>query len=186
MLRQSGDHRFIVRSSAVVREIATAQPAFAPFAKAPHRWSSVPFDTPLERADADDLVGTALTVEAFALPGTTPGFDGRRRVEGAVVGFRIAARGSSTTPPSLHRSTQRSPIACATRSRLRASRFSTAASSATARWRRRDLGDKPATALGHLPAGGEHGTLAVLRGVGERRILAHVNNSNPRARRTLS
>ncbi|MBV8283580.1 MAG: pyrroloquinoline quinone biosynthesis protein B, partial [Candidatus Eremiobacteraeota bacterium] len=32
VLRQSGTHRFVVRSSAVVRDIATAQPAFAPFA----------------------------------------------------------------------------------------------------------------------------------------------------------
>ena len=36
-LRQQGEHRFTLRSSATVRAIATEQVAFAPFARAPRR-----------------------------------------------------------------------------------------------------------------------------------------------------
>ena len=36
----------------------------------------------------DDPVGDGLEVRAFAVPGTTPGFDGRRSVKGAVVAYR--------------------------------------------------------------------------------------------------
>jgi pyrroloquinoline quinone biosynthesis protein B len=178
VLRQSGDHRFIVRSSAVVREIATAQPAFAPFAAAPHRWVSVAFDRQLESVDDDDLVGTALDVEAFALPGTTPGFDGRRRVEGAVVGFRIAARASSEAvvfaPVYAEVSDRlREAVAASRVAFLDGSFFSDDEMAAS------DLGEKRASALGHLPVGGDSGTLAALNGTSARKILAHVNNSNP-------
>lgn len=178
VVRQSGDHRFIVRSSAVVREIAVAQAAFAPFAAAPHRWSSVPFDAPLEALDDDDLVGTAFDVHAFALPGTTPGFDGRRRIEGAVAGFRIAERGSSEAVVF-------APVYAAVTDRLRDAIASSRVAFLDGSFFTDDemqsahLVDKPAAALGHLPVGGGEGTLAALRGVGARRILAHVNNSNP-------
>lgn len=178
VLRQSGDHRFIVRSSAVVREIATAQPAFAPFSAPPHQWQAVAFDTPLEAVDDDDLVGNALTVEAFALPGTTPGFDGRRRVEGAVVGFRIAARGSNDAAVF-------APVYAAITDRLRdavaASRvaFLDGSFFSDDEMGAADLGEKRASALGHLPVGGERGTLVTLGDSATRRILVHVNNSNP-------
>jgi pyrroloquinoline quinone biosynthesis protein B len=178
VLRQSGDHRFIVRSSAVVREIATAQPAFAPFAAPPHQWLSVAFDT-LEPADARDLVGNELRVEAFALAGTTPGFDGRRRVEGAVVGYRIAARNSPDAAAVF------APVYAETNDRLRAAiaasrvAFLDGSFFSDDEMQSTGVGEKRAIALGHLPAGGEHGTVAALRGIGERRILAHVNNSNP-------
>ena len=178
VLRQGGDHRFIVRSSGIVREIATAQPAFAPFSAPPHRWQAVAFDTPLEAVDDDDLVGNALDVEAFALPGTTPGFDGRRRVEGAVAGFRIAARGSNDAVVF-------APVYAAITDRLRdavaSSRvaFLDGSFFADDEMAASDLGDKRASALGHLPVGGEHGTLATLGDSTTRRILVHVNNSNP-------
>jgi pyrroloquinoline quinone biosynthesis protein B len=178
VLRQSGNHRFIVRSSAVVREIAVAQPAFAPFAALPHRWLSVAFDAPLEAADDPDIIGTALTVEAFALPGTTPGFDGRRRIEGAVVGFRIAARGSDDAvvfAPVYAGITERLREAVAT-SRVA---FLDGSFFSDDEMQSKHLVDKHATALGHLPVGGENGTLATLGISGTRCILSHVNNSNP-------
>lgn len=178
-LRQNGEHRFIVRSSSVVREIATAQPAFAPFAQPPHRWLNVALDTPLEPADECDLVGNALIVEAFALPGTTPGFDGRRRVAGAVIGYRIAARdapGDAAVFAPVYAAIDDGLIGAVASSRvafLDGSFFSDGEMASA------DLADKRATALGHLPAGGATGTIAALRSAGTRRILAHVNNSNP-------
>ena len=178
VLRQSGDHRFTIRSSAVVREIAIAQPAFSPFAAPPHRWLSVAFDTTLAAFDDDDLVGTTLDVEAFALPGTTPGYDGRRRAEGAVIGFRIAGRGSPAAvvfAPVYSGITQRlrDAVASSRVAFLDGSFFSDEEMGA------RGLGEKRATALGHLPVGDDAGTLAALGGAAARTILAHVNNSNP-------
>ena len=41
------------------------------------------------------------------------------------------------------------------------------------------LGDKRATALGHLPVGGEGGSLKAAAALGGRRIFTHLNNSNP-------
>jgi pyrroloquinoline quinone biosynthesis protein B len=93
VLRQSGDHRFIVRSSDVVRAVAVKQPAFAPFALAPHRWLEVPFAGPCEPAGGDDLIGRQLLVRALRVPGTTPGYDGRRHLPGAVVAYEITEAG---------------------------------------------------------------------------------------------
>jgi len=79
VLRQRGPHSFVLRSSSLVRAIAKAQTAFAPFAVAPHSWLEVPlsgFCPPT--AEANDIVGDALSVRAISVPGTTPGYDGRR------------------------------------------------------------------------------------------------------------
>lgn len=94
VLRQRGAAGFLLRSSGVVHEIAIAQPAFAPFASSPHRWLEVPLDSPCVAEDGDDIVGNALTVRALAVPGTTPGYDGRRTARGAVVAYEVADRGS--------------------------------------------------------------------------------------------
>jgi pyrroloquinoline quinone biosynthesis protein B len=40
-------------------------------------------------------------------------------------------------------------------------------------------GAKTGRRMGHMPLDGEHGTLAVLAGIGGRRILTHINNTNP-------
>jgi pyrroloquinoline quinone biosynthesis protein B len=40
-------------------------------------------------------------------------------------------------------------------------------------------GDKTGRRMGHLPLAGEGGTLAALAGLGGRRILTHINNTNP-------
>ncbi|MBV8148778.1 MAG: pyrroloquinoline quinone biosynthesis protein B, partial [Candidatus Eremiobacteraeota bacterium] len=59
-LRQTGNHRFIVRSSEVTRKIATSQEAFVRFAAAPHRWIVAGFGERCEPVDAADLVGNQL------------------------------------------------------------------------------------------------------------------------------
>ena len=40
-------------------------------------------------------------------------------------------------------------------------------------------GDKTGRRMGHMPLDGENGTLAALAGLGGRRILTHINNTNP-------
>jgi pyrroloquinoline quinone biosynthesis protein B len=40
-------------------------------------------------------------------------------------------------------------------------------------------GDKTGRRMGHMPLDGEDGTLAALAGLGGRRILTHINNTNP-------
>jgi pyrroloquinoline quinone biosynthesis protein B len=45
--------------------------------------------------------------------------------------------------------------------------------------RRTAAGARTALAMGHMPIGGERGSLAALRGIGGRRIYVHINNTNP-------
>jgi pyrroloquinoline quinone biosynthesis protein B len=179
VVRQSGNAAgFRVRSSAVVRAIATAQPAFAPFAAPPHRWLELKFDELAANDGADDLVGNTLAIRTIAVPGTTPGYDGRRRERGAVVAYEIAehdGRNRLLFAPvfagiddELGRAIQRAEAAF-----LDGTFFSDDELLATG------LLPKRARQLGHQPVGGSDGTLAQLRGVGTRVIFAHLNNSNP-------
>ncbi len=177
-LRQSGNHRFVLRSSAAVRAIAERQPAFAPFSKPPHRWLDVPFDRPCEAVDDDDIVGNLLTVRALDVPGTTPGYDGRRRCPGAVVAYEISDRGRenrflfapvfSDIDEPLRNSIASAHVA------LIDGTFYTSDELATA-----NLLAKQAESMGHQAVAGSAGTLETLRGVGSRIIFGHINNSNP-------
>jgi len=40
-------------------------------------------------------------------------------------------------------------------------------------------GGKTGRRMGHMPLAGDDGTLAALAGLGDRRILTHINNTNP-------
>jgi pyrroloquinoline quinone biosynthesis protein B len=178
VLRQTGSGGFIVRSSAVVRAIALLQPAFAPFASPPHRWLEAPLDGPCAASGDDDPVGGQLTVRAFAVAGTTPGYDGRRTVQGAVLAYEITdrdeARGLLFAPvfaaidDVLANAIARARVAFLDGSFYSDDELVTA-----------NLLPKQARALGHQPVGGAGGTLAHLRGVTTRILFTHVNNSNP-------
>ncbi len=178
VLRQAGDHRFVLRSSAVVRSIAAAQPAFAPFAAPPHRWLEVSFERPCEPGGDEDIVGNDLRVRAIAVPGTTPGYDGRRTPRGAVVAYEISESGGrpallfapvfSSIDAPLREAIERAGVAFLDGS------FYSDDELVSAR-----LMDKAARSLGHQPVGGEHGTLAQLSGLRTRVIFTHLNNSNP-------
>lgn len=178
VLRQAGRSRFIVRSSAVVRQIAVAQPAFAPFAAPPHRWLETPLDALCEAADADDLVGHELTVRTIPVRGVTPGYDGRRALRGAAVAYEIRDSNSgrrllfapvfSAIDVVLHDAIARADVA-----------FLDGSFYADDELAEQQLMDKRARSLGHQPVGGADGTLAGLRGVGTRVIFTHCNNSNP-------
>jgi pyrroloquinoline quinone biosynthesis protein B len=176
-LRQAGNHRFVLRSSAVTRAIATSQEAFAPFAAEPHRWVEVAFGEPCAPADDFDLVGNAFDVRALAVSGTTPGYDGRRRVPGAVVAYEVRHRDRaallfapvfSSIDDALRAAIERAGVA------ILDGTFYTDDELVSAR-----LLNKTARELGHQPVGGPAGTLERLRGVTARIVFTHLNNSNP-------
>jgi pyrroloquinoline quinone biosynthesis protein B len=178
VLRQGGAAGFLLRSSSIVRSIATAQPGFAPFASPPHRWLEVPLDAPCEPADGNDIVGNDLTVRAISVPGTSPGYDGRRRLPGAVVAYEIAARGAAQRllfAPVF--AAIDSPLADAIENAALA--FLDGSFYSDAELVDAELLPKRAQALGHQPVGGPNGTLARLRGLKTRLIFTHLNNSNP-------
>jgi pyrroloquinoline quinone biosynthesis protein B len=176
VLRQQGPQHFYVRSTAIVKAIALAQPAFAPFAWPPHRWIEVPLDGACEAVAGDDLVGNDLIVRAIAVDGTTPGYDGRRDVRGAVVAYEISTPSSPARllfapvfrniHPVLRDAVARAAVAFLdgtfyTDEELLAS----------------GLISKHARALGHQAVA--DGTLQELRDLNTRIIFIHVNNSNP-------
>jgi pyrroloquinoline quinone biosynthesis protein B len=165
VLRQTHPVGFEIFSSAVVREIATAQPAFAPFAKPPHRWHVVderPFT----------MGGGTLTAAALAVPGLTPGYAGRDGRAGAVVAYRV---GCVLFAPVFAAIDERlaHAIAEADVAFLDGSFWS------DDEMERSALDRKRARTLGHLPVGGEDGSLATIATLGNRRIYTHLNNSNP-------
>ena len=91
-LRQQGEHRFVLRSSATVRSLATAQIAFAAFGEAPHAWIAVAPGETCGAAFDGDPIGGDLDVRAVAVPGTTPGYAGRRAVPDAVLAWAVTDR----------------------------------------------------------------------------------------------
>jgi pyrroloquinoline quinone biosynthesis protein B len=178
VLRQQGATGFVVRSSSVVRQIATAQPAFSPFAAAPHRWLEVPLDSACVAQADDEIVGDALTVRALAVPGLTPGYDGRRAAHGAVVAYEIADRGAQ-------RRLLFAPVFSAIDAPLRDAiesadvAFLDGSFFADDELVNASLLPKRARDLGHQPVGGSGGTLAQLQGASARVVFTHLNNSNP-------
>lgn len=178
VLRQTGRHRFTLRSSAVVREIATAQPAFAPFAKPPHRWLDVAFDDVCAPEDDADFAASAFEIRAFPIPGLTPGYAGRRNEPGAVIAYEIRERGATKTllfapvfaaiDGALRDAVMRADVA------LLDGSFYT-----DDELLRAELMEKSARHLGHQPIGGRGGTLDQIRGMRGRAVFVHVNNSNP-------
>jgi pyrroloquinoline quinone biosynthesis protein B len=179
VLRQRGGHDgFVIRSSATVREIATAQPGFAPFAAPPHRWLDASLGESIPSDGDNDLVGGALAVTTIAVPGTTPGYAGRRPKPGAVVAYEIT--GARTRGPLLF-----APVFSAIDERLGAAIARASVAFLDGSFYSDDelietqLLAKHARALGHQPVGGNGGTLAQLRGTRTRIIFTHLNNSNP-------
>ena len=174
-LRQAGDHRFTVRSSTVVRDIATAQPAFAPFAQTPHRWLAA--DEGVLPSAHGDPVGAELTLRAIPVPGLTPGFAGRQAVRGAVTAYAVSSNGSATLLFA--------PVFAAVDDRLAAEIVRADVAFLDGSFFTDDemivtgAGNKRATALGHAPLGGGEGTLAAITAGGGRRFVTHVNNTNP-------
>ena len=62
----------------------------------------------LRARKTDDIVGNQLAVRAFSVPGTTPGYDGRRPRRGAVVAYEVSDLEPARTACSSRRSSARS------------------------------------------------------------------------------
>jgi pyrroloquinoline quinone biosynthesis protein B len=176
-LRQA-ESTFRIRSSAVVKEVAAGQPSFAHFAAPPHRWLEVPLGEFAPNDGDDDIVGRRLTIRAIAVPGATPGYDGRRALRGAVIAYEIAAFGSNDRllfAPVFSEIDQilADAIARAKVAFLDGSFYSDDELHATTGLSR------SARAMGHQPVGGPNGTLAQLHAVRAAIVFTHINNSNP-------
>ena len=178
VLRQRGAHKFLLRSSAEVRAIAVAQPAFAPFSHSPHAWLEAPLDAACAAHDNTDLVGNELAVRAIPVVGTTPGYDGRRALPGAVVAYEICQRGHDKRllfapvfgdfDATLRHAIDEVQVA-----------FLDGSFYSDDELVSQELALKSARSLGHNPVGGIDGTLERLHGVHARVIFTHLNNSNP-------
>jgi pyrroloquinoline quinone biosynthesis protein B len=175
VMRQDGSHRFTVRSSESVRDLATLQPAFAPFAAPPHRWLC---DRHCAPASDEDPIGNLFDVRAFPVPGRMPGYAGRMQSEGAVLAYDICDRRSGgrllfapvyeAIDDALFAAIARADVAL-----LDGSFY------ANDEMRAAGLMNKSARDLGHLPVGDSDGTLDRLEGIRTRVIFTHLNNSNP-------
>ncbi len=176
-LRQAA-HPIRVRSSAVVARIAREQPSFAHFGAPPHRWLDVPLDAACPNDGDDDPVGDSFSVRAVVVPGTTPGYDGRRAEHGAVVAYEIFERGNENVllfapvfagiDAALRDAIVRAKVAFLDGSFYRDDELE-----ATVK-----VG-KAARSMGHQPLGGPEGTLSRLPDPRGRVIFTHINNSNP-------
>ena len=174
-MRQDGDHAFIIRSSGVAREIASRQEAFERFSRAPHHWIAVDSQDDCQAIGPSDVVGNEIAVRALAVPGRTPGYDGRRNIDGAVLAYELRdAAGSGTLLFA--------PVFSAMNDSLRAAlRTASIAFLDGTFYDDAELEDsglmrKTARQLGHQPL---RETLTQLPSAGARVIFTHVNNSNP-------
>jgi pyrroloquinoline quinone biosynthesis protein B len=171
VLRQAGPHAFEIYSSSIVRSIAQHQPAFAPFVSAPHSWNAVSLNEPFR--------WNGLSIRGFSVPGTTPGYDGRRTVDGAVVAYEVWENERDTVLFA--------PVFSAVNDRLEQAMLRANVAFLDGSFFSDDemavehLSEKTARHLGHLPVGGRGGTLEHLRGKRGplRTIFTHLNNSNP-------
>lgn len=124
----------------------------------------------------------ALEVEAFPLPGDAPLYMRDRAAapeEGTTIGLTFrdpATGGTATYAPGLAR------LDTSLLARLEASDLVLLDGTF---WRNDELpalgvGTRTALDMGHLPLSGAEGSMATLRGLrGPRKVLVHVNNSNP-------
>jgi len=172
VVRQDGEHRFTLYSSPLVRELAASQPAYAPFLDAPHAWHAIP-------SGGTFALDERLDVRVIPVAGGTPGFDGRRALPDAVVAYSVRDR--ETGGAALF-----APVFAALDAPLRdAVADAKLAFLDGSFWSDDELSHvgmpKPAQYLGHLPVGGEAGSLATLGKFPDRvRVgYVHVNNTNP-------
>ena len=118
-------------------------------------------------------------MRAIAVAGTTPGYDGRRAVRGAVVAYEIADRGSE-------KRLLFAPVFGAINDALAGAIASASVAFLDGTFFTDDEMDpngiapqRRARAMGHQPVSGAGGTLAQLRGARNRIVFTHLNNSNP-------
>jgi pyrroloquinoline quinone biosynthesis protein B len=173
-LRQAFD--VSVYSTAAVRDaLARQNIAFAPFGAPPRTWHDIENQT--VRFQPSDG-GESIAVSAIEVAGRMPAFAGGSAQAGAAVAYRIEADGGAKVVYA--------PIFAA----LDAALLSAIADADLAlvdgtfftddEMIDQGLGQRTATSMGHLPIGGQDGSLAALSPLRSRHILyTHINNSNP-------
>jgi pyrroloquinoline quinone biosynthesis protein B len=142
-------------------------------------WRDVPSAElrPLVAADGSDI-GLAFT--AFAVPGRSPRYSGApATTEGAVIGYRIVDRRRGTALCCM-------PVVAALDDTVRAQAHACDCLVFDGTFWSEDelphagIGTRAATDMGHVPIGGDDGSLAQLHGrAAARRLYTHLNNTNP-------
>jgi|SRR5579864_628385 len=158
-----------VYSTARVRAVLVANPAFAPFARSPHAWE------PVDDA-AMNVAGLSITPVEVA--GLEPAFAGGAPAPGAATAYAIEDESGARVTyapvflevgPDLSRAVERADVALLDGSFWTDDELI-----------RLGLGRRTAREMGHAPISGPGGSLAAFADrAGARRIYTHVNNSNP-------
>jgi pyrroloquinoline quinone biosynthesis protein B len=174
-LRQNPD-ALCIGSSEATKSLLVSERAFERFDKPPHRWAVLPPDG----TDASELLGGEIAkrfeVRAFDVPGLLPGFAGRQPWRGAVLAYAVRERATNASALFAPVYADLSDVLLEQIGRAGVALLD---GSFYSDGELRAFGAaKDARGLGHLPVGGAAGTLARARGPG-RRILTHVNNTNP-------
>ena len=176
-------HAFALYGAAAALDVLAANPIFQAVNPALVPRRPLPLDTPLALADAAGAP-LGLTVEAFAVPGKVPlflespsGEDPGRTDAGDTIGLRVAAGGRALffIP------------GCAAMTPALAARLEGAECVLFdgTLWRddemiRAGAGPKTGARMGHMSIDGPQGTIAAFARLGvRRRILIHINNTNP-------
>jgi len=174
-------HPFGLYGAAAALEVLAANPIFQAVNPAIVPRRRLPLDTPMTLADAAGAP-IGLTVEAYAVPGKVPlflegGADPGRADAGETIGLRIAAAGAA-----LH-----FIPGCAAMTAGLAARLAGADCVLFdgTLWRDDEMilagaGPKTGARMGHMSISGAAGVLAAFAPLGvRRRILIHLNNTNP-------
>jgi pyrroloquinoline quinone biosynthesis protein B len=172
VLRQQGDHAFVIYSSPTVRTLALQQRSFSPFGEPPHSWHSVASGEIFSLAEQ-------LEVRVVAVDGLTPGYAGREALPDAVVAYAISDTQNGTSALFAPVFANITPPLLAAATEANVAFFD---GSFWSDDELRTVGvDKPARALGHAPIGGPTGSLETLATTPRRgrRFFAHLNNTNP-------
>lgn len=176
-------HAFALHGAKAALAVLDANPVFNALdpALVPRRPLPLDRDMPLRDVAGDPL---GLTVHAFAVPGKVPlfaetaGADPGRADDGETVGIRVAAADGA----ALHYIPGCAAMTVPLRNRLRGAACVFFDGTL---WRddemiRAGAGRKTGARMGHMSIDGPHGTLAAFEGLEvRRRILTHLNNTNP-------
>ena len=176
-LRQDPD-AFVVLSTPVVKSLLVPQLAYERFDRPPHRWIACDPGGRDIAPDIDDAIAAQFEIRMVDVPGLLPGYAGRGTARGAVVAYvlRERASGASVLAAPVFSDLDETLMEAARASDvvlLDGSFFS------DDEMPRDGLMRKTARSLGHAPVGGVDGTLARVRGLANRRVFVHLNNSNP-------
>ncbi|MBK1657037.1 pyrroloquinoline quinone biosynthesis protein PqqB [Paracraurococcus ruber] len=176
-------HAFALYGADRALAVLDANPIFQAVNPAIVPRRALPLDRPLALADAEGAP-LGLEVEAFAVPGKVPlfleaptGEDPGRADDGDTIGLRVAAGGRSlywipgcaALPPDLAARLEGADCVFFDGTLWRDDEMI-----------RAGAGPKTGARMGHMSIDGPQGTIAAFAGLGvRRRILVHINNTNP-------